>query len=161
MRKIKPEFDRFISKVKFPDTSPCWLWTGSKYRFGYGHFRRKIDGKWIMYKSHRYSYEYYNGPIPKGALVCHDCDNPACVNPSHLFTGTPKDNTDDMFLKGRKSKLIRNPKHNLLSIEIAREIRLYKQINPDLKLKVIAMKFNTSIEQVSRILLSRIWKEET
>lgn len=158
MRKIKPEFNRFISKVVKTDN--CWLWIGSTYRFGYGHFRRKINGKWIMYKAHRYSYEYFKGQIPKGMLICHTCDNPACVNPNHLYSGTHKDNVDDMFSRNRKSRLIRNPKHNLLSMEIAREIRKLKSDKPAILLREISVMFSTSLTQVSRILNNKIWQEE-
>jgi len=113
-----------------------------------------------MYKAHRYSYEYYNGAIPNGALVCHRCDNPACVNPAHLFTGTHKDNSDDMFSKGRKSKLIRNTKHRLLNFDVAEEIREIKFLNPNILLKDLAAKFNTSVTQISRILKFKIWNKE-
>lgn len=51
---------------------------------------------------HRYVYETIVGQIPPGMLVCHHCDNPPCINPEHLFLGTPKDNTDDMMRKGRQ-----------------------------------------------------------
>lgn len=152
------EFERFISKVI--KSEDCWSWTGSTYRFGYGHFRRKINGKWVMYKAHRYSYEYFIGEIPSRALVCHKCDNPSCVNPKHLFTGSHKDNSDDMYRKGRKSKIIRNPKHRLLSMDIAREIRLLKLNNPVLKLRELAKMFDTSETQISRILNNKIWQEE-
>lgn len=155
---MQNEQHRFLRKVTYNPVNNCWDWLGAKYRFGYGHFRRKINDKWVMYKAHRYAYEFYNGPIPEKALVCHKCDNPGCVNPAHLFTGTAKDNTTDMFTKGRKG-IIRNPKHRLLTLEIAKEIRSVKSTKPTLKLKDIAIMFNTSVAQVSRIINNNIWKE--
>lgn len=157
MRKTKPEFERFISKVDKTDN--CWEWKGSTYRFGYGHFRRKINNKWVMYKAHRYSYEFYKGPIPMGAFVCHHCDNPKCVNPDHLFSGTALDNTLDMIKKQRKG-IIRNPKHRLLSMDIAKMIRYQKKLYPEKPLKWFAEKFSTSATQISRIINNVIWKEE-
>lgn len=157
MRKIKPEFDRFISKVI--TSNDCWEWIGSKYRGGYGHFRIKLHSKWTMYKAHRYSYEYYNKVKLGNQLVCHSCDNPSCVNPNHLFLGTAQDNHNDMRQKGRW-KLIRNPKHRLLNMDIAQSIRSYKKDNPKAVLQDIAIKFDTSKQQVSRILLGHIWSEE-
>ena len=84
--------ERFWEKV---DKSPggCWLWQGHISRLGYGKFMGK--------HTHRMAWELTNGPISSDLDVCHHCDNPPCVNPSHLFLGTASDNMKDSVRKGR------------------------------------------------------------
>lgn len=86
-------FENRINKTK-----TCWLWTGSKNGYGYGIFQ--LPGE-IKVRAHRYSYEFYKEKIPDGMIVMHTCDNPPCVNPSHLRIGTKDDNNKDTAIKRR------------------------------------------------------------
>jgi HNH endonuclease len=88
---------RFAQFIKA--SGDCWEWTGSTIK-GYPRFNigwRPV----LVYYGHRCSYFLFKGDIPKGMIVMHGCDNPLCVNPSHLSVGTTKDNQHDSRNKGR------------------------------------------------------------
>jgi len=81
----------------------CWGWTAASAYNGYGAFQGRIDGV-QFYRAHRYSWHLHNGPIPKGLLVRHTCDNAACVRPDHLLLGTYYDNNHDTIRSGRSNR---------------------------------------------------------
>jgi hypothetical protein len=87
------EFEKRLSR----EPGPCWLWQGLISKSGYGIFNYDRRQGW----AHRFSYENHNGSIDDALLVLHTCDVRRCVNPGHLYLGTPADNTADMMRRGR------------------------------------------------------------
>jgi len=95
-RSIRRKFWSRVSK-----SSWCWFWTGPKIPTGYGRVWMRLRGVRIREYAHRVAYMIACGPIADGAYVCHKCDNPSCVRPSHLFVGSARDNAHDALRKGR------------------------------------------------------------
>ena len=90
------EQQRFIEKVK-PTKDGCWEYTAHTGTDHYGQFWQ--NG--VARPAHIVAYELFVGPVPKGQLLMHTCDNRKCVNPEHLVPGTKQENNDDTSAKGR------------------------------------------------------------
>lgn len=133
--RLGTPLERFFRKVN--KTSSCWEWTAAKSPKGYGYFNAGVgvDDVWM---AHRYSYLVHYKNDPGEYYVCHTCDNPGCVNPSHLFLGTQKDNMQDCLRKGRRpGKLSAQQK-----LDVIKDTR---------KLLDIAKDYNISFQLVSRM----------
>lgn len=157
-RKPLPPADRFWPKVE--KTGGCWLWTGSKDRDGYGMFWDGVTmcpgGTPYNGRAHRWALEHIGAvQVPPDAFVCHSCDNPSCVNPAHLFVGSPADNSADMTSKGR-SAVARN-RHAKVTPEIVEQIRAAYKGRNDPPQRVLAERFGISQVQVGKIVNGRCW----
>jgi len=113
--KLRKTLARFTADLRDND---CWDWDG--HSIGkHGNCRRL--------------YELFVGPIKQGLYLCHHCDNPYCVRPTHWFLGTQKDNMQDMARKGRSTKGRPCPEYVK---EASRIAKLGKMLTEDHKKKL-------------------------
>jgi hypothetical protein len=152
-RTPKP-VSRFWSKVD--KSGDCWLWTAFVDDCGYGRFRP--TSKSSMNMAHRHAWMLTYGPIPEGLLVCHRCDNPACVNPDHLFLGTHAENMTDMASKGRSRDSFgeQNPRAKLTENTV-REIRA-RYAAGGITLKQLGAEYSVSDQAVWRLVHRKSWR---
>lgn len=149
---------RFESKIE--KTPTCWNWKGGKItgkgKYPYGKIMIRNVDTWKLTAAHRVSYMLYVGS-PDGFLVCHKCDNPSCVNPAHLFLGTPKDNMKDRDLKGRANPPCgeRQWLHKLTSKKVS---KIRQNHSSGTTQAVLAKKYGVTPSTISRICSGKYWK---
>jgi hypothetical protein len=165
MPRFKPLKDRFWNKVFKTET--CWIWKAATDNFGYG--RVGIYRPRSVAPAHRVAWILSGKEeIPKGMDLCHSCDNPPCVNPSHLFIGTRQDNVDDCRKKGRMSVgekhkrimshvAVRGSKHYKSKIT-ENDVELIRKWDGYLTQERIAKRFGITRAAVSAIIIRRTWK---
>lgn len=156
MERVIPEptveiLKLFLSKVEPADKNGCWLWAGGLFKGSYGHFY--IDRQ--TYLAHRVAWRYFRGDQPHGLFVCHHCDNPRCVNPEHLFLGTPRDNSQDMVAKGRACVGTRKPQHRLTEDIVTVARQAYRG---GAEGTALARRYGVSLWVMYRALAGRTWR---
>ena len=131
--------EEFLSKIDKRGPDECWEYTGTKINSGYGRLR-------IGYRivsSHRYAWELANGPIPKGKMILHKCDNRACCNPAHLYCGTHSDNNRDTWKRNTIGKV-----HGKFTVE---QISMIRKLDGNASLFEVADIFNCDLIDIVKI----------
>ncbi len=165
----RPLVERLWPRVH--KTEGCWVWTGTKTPGGYGNIGAGGHcGKPLLV--HRVVYQLEIGEIPPGMSVCHSCDTRACVRPSHLFLGTPADNSRDMALKGRAASGAQNASYLYpdrrphgsshgcakLSEADVHEIRNAYAMTPGLTMRALGLRYGVGVTAVLHIVRRKTWK---
>lgn len=129
--------------------SECWECI-SHAKSKSGHVRMRLGNKSTF--MHRFFYEYYRGPIPDGMCVCHHCDNPACVNPDHLFITTSTGNTADRHKKGRSAR------GSQIGTSVLTETEAIEILESEDSGLMLAQKYGVSRSCISAIRRGHSWK---
>jgi hypothetical protein len=147
----------FWSRAKFNVFNGCWEWTRSRTSFGHGVMKNRFYGTPI---AHRIAWMLTFGQIPTGLAVLHNCDNPCCINPSHLRLGTWADNAQDRESRGRggNHKGERNGRA-ILNADAVRSIRAEHASIPRRGGRMqLAAKYGVTWVAIAAIIQGRTWK---
>lgn len=137
-----------------PDLGSCWLWTAATFINGYGAFRLGSKQR----RAHVVSYEWHTGPTD-GLLICHHCDVRRCVNPTHLFGGTQRENIQDAVSKSRMATGGRNGMHTreLTTLSEAQVRQIHALATAGANHGDIGAQFGVSQTMVSNIARGDAW----
>ncbi len=86
----------------------CWLWLGALTPNGYPKIsiRNPKTKKSETKHAHRIILQELGIKIPEGFVVDHLCENPSCINPSHLEPVTQSENL--LRIYRRRNERIKN-----------------------------------------------------
>jgi hypothetical protein len=138
----------FWNRVEKRGATECWPWIGIRDHQGYGVFPYKAK----MYRAPRFLLEVTGTIIPKGYYACHKCDNPSCVNPSHVYAGTPQENSNDKIQRKRQP-MGSNCSASKLNEEQVIQIRIDSR-----RTEVIAEEYGVSCSNIGFIKSRKTWR---
>ena len=141
---------RFWKKCVPLDEKSCWPWTGTIDREGYG--RITVSGSRVQ--AHRVSWAIVHGPIPDGLVIRHSCDNPNCVNPAHLASGTQFQNIRDRVSRCRSAK---REAHGRSKLNCDQVIQIRQMERLGAGATTLARKFNVARGTIHAIIRQRTW----
>ena len=150
-RQAKSLEDYFEQRVSVPDDAwnTCWKFNTKVDKDGYSQITGSKHAKKLgLTRAHQASYYLHKGNIPNDKMVCHTCDRPWCVNPNHLFLGSPNDNVQDMMNKGRYKHPTEYGKFIKITPEQKQQIMSLKGIKSSL---TVGKEFNVSFSRVCQI----------
>lgn len=149
---------RFNAKHLPEPNTGCWLWAGACTQAGYG---RIASGK-VFFLAHRLSYQISNGDVRAGHLVCHSCDTPSCVNPDHLWLGTPEQNTQDCIGKGRlRPGRLFGESVNSAKLTTAAVLEIVARSSAGDTVADLSQAFGVSKNAIARVLKGETWAHVT
>ena len=157
----KDDKDRILNNIKIDTGTSCWEWQLGKYPNGYG--QTKFNGRGMG--AHRLSFMLLSNPmgistIPHEMCVLHSCDNPGCVNPTHLWLGSKQDNMTDKINKGRNRCPI-GEDHGMSKLKEFDVMRICEMLDDGYTQSYIASRFPVSCEMISRIKMGKAWTHLT
>ncbi len=147
---------KFWSEARIISPRKCWIWEGARTPRHYGIYsmRPRKDIR-VYIRAHRVAYFLDTGVYADDLYVCHDCDNPSCVNPHHLFLGTSPDNTADRTSKQRDARGETHGMHILTE----RQVLQIREAAPSRGDRLLwANKFGVSAYTIGSVIRRESWK---
>lgn len=147
--RLIPLRDRLYAQVF--KTESCWIWLGALDRNKYGRLRARGRDHY----AHRLAWEFEHGPITTDFYLCHKCDNPLCIRPSHLFLGTQKQNIQDAKTKDRLAKGERHGRVKLTEHQVLEARQKYK--SGGITHQALAHEYGVSRQTMTSAITGKNW----
>lgn len=133
----------------------CWPWTGIGRPDGYGRLEAIVDGHRVNLRASRVSLELALGrPLADGMYACHTCDNPPCVNPAHLYEGSPTRNMRDAVERGR---IAIGERHGSVRLTEGAVVEIRARVAAGAQQRAVAPEYGVSEGTINDLVARRTW----